>query len=582
MKNAIVLILLLFSLFRAQGNSKEIDPSIKSILLKVEKMVLNSQNEEAIDLLLGEVKKTKSADALAIYYGQLSSIFLSKDSLQQGKKYHDLSVAQRSSALTPEALAATYRSSAYLKSFLNLSDEVVKEANEGLNILQQVPEAYSLKYALYYLLYSTYSGWNDSEKMEDNIRKCELNANLGKNYNQQSNVQIGYSSLYLARYRKHKKIADLDSSYHHLLQSYNINELHPDQVSGNTKVVTAVNLANYYLEFAEGPVLVRKKKAYGYLAKAEEELKNNNGQFGRWVNIYGIKSSFAQLEGNIPLAEQYLIAASTLLNDRKDNSLLKLEYKLYQELSSLSEKKNDLASALAYHKKAEMVLKQNFDQVQLFNTQKLDIQYETERKDQQLKLLEETAALQKKLNYVYGGAAVLAVLVLIFMLRSYKFKLQYAKSREIQLAKQKEAEQEIMELKHQQLQKEALANNLIIEHKNDMLKQIKTKIQEGDSSQLKKLLKEENLLSADFEDIKWQIQQLHPNFFQQLMDKSTQKLTQLDLKYCAYIYLQLSTKQIAQVLHVEPQSVRMFKYRLKQKFGLPKESDLENFLQELV
>ena len=53
------------------------------------------------------------------------------------------------------------------------------------------------------------------------------------------------------------------------------------------------------------------------------------------------------------------------------------------------------------------------------------------------------------------------------------------------------------------------------------------------------------------------------------------------LKYCAYIYLQMSTKQIAQVLHVEAQSVRMFKYRLKQKFSLPKEADLETFLQEV-
>ena len=188
------------------------------------------------------------------------------------------------------------------------------------------------------------------------------------------------------------------------------------------------------------------------------------------------------------------------------------------------------------------------------------------------------------------------------MFRAYHYKLRYSIQREKQLAKEKEdaeqtaamqvlfekeeqarlkAEQDLLELKHQQLQKEALANSLLIDHKNDMLKQIKHKIQAGDAQDINKLLKDEALLTADFEDIKWQIQQLHPTFFQQLMERATQKLTALDLRYCAYLYLQMSTKQIAQVLHVEAQSVRMFKYRLKQKFGLPKESDLEEFLQSV-
>jgi len=216
--------------------------------------------------------------------------------------------------------------------------------------------------------------------------------------------------------------------------------------------------------------------------------------------------------------------------------------------------------------------------------------------------LGETADLRQRQNYLYGGLAILATLGLAFMFRSYHFKLRYSIEREKKLAMEKEdaelnaemqvklereeqarlkAEQDLLELKHQQLQKEALANSLIIEHKNDMLKQIQSKLQDGDPRDIQKLLREETLLNADFEDIKWQIQQLHPTFFSQLIEKANQKLTPLDLRYCAYIYLQMSTKQIAQVLHIEAQSVRMFKYRLKQKFGLSKESDLESFLQEV-
>src|SRR5690606_2015002 len=144
------------------------------------------------------------------------------------------------------------------------------------------------------------------------------------------------------------------------------------------------------------------------------------------------------------------------------------------------------------------------------------------------------------------------------------------------------AKQYLLQLKRQQLEKEALANSLIIEHKNDMLKQIQGKIQGGgEAGDIQKLLKEELLLRADFDDVKMQIQQLHPTFFNQLTEKAVHKLTPLDLKYCAYIYLQMTTKQIAEMLKLETKSVTMFTYMIKQKYGLRNDVDLEKFLIDL-
>src|SRR5690606_17035919 len=147
------------------------------------------------------------------------------------------------------------------------------------------------------------------------------------------------------------------------------------------------NLANYYLEYDNGPIAKRKELAYKYLDEAEVELKNERARFSRWINIYGIKSDFAVKEGNMALAEQYLIEGVSKLDSRRDKSELRMEYLLLKQLADLSEKKGDIKSALNYQKKSESVLKQNFDQQQITNTQKLEIQYETEKKDQQLKLL---------------------------------------------------------------------------------------------------------------------------------------------------------------------------------------------------
>lgn len=600
MKNILFILLFLStSVSFGQGLLK----GTSDVLRKIDQLNLKNQDDESLKILDKALKNpATSPDDLIYLYTYKSGILLDQDSLKLSSNLVDQIFVQAQKTTDSVSQAMALRSRAYLNSYLNLTDQVIKDSKDALKLLESRKDQNRLKYYLNYLIYATYSGWNESDKMEHYIKECEKYALAENNQNFIANVYLGYSSVFLNRYRKDKGKSDLDSNYFYLQKAYDLFEKFPEEVSSNTFVIACINMANYLLEFSEGPIADRKETAYKYLAKAEEELKHDRARFSRWINIYGIKSDFALKEGNIPLAEQYLLEAINRLDTRKDNNLLRLEYSVYKHLSEISEKKGDLNSALNYQKKSESILKQNFDQRQIASAQKLEVQYETEKKDQQLMLLGETAELRQRQNYLYGGLAVLAMLGLAFMFRSYHFKLRYSIEREKQLSKEKEdaernaemqvrlekeeqarlkAEQNLLELKHSQLQKESLANSLIIDHKNDMLKQIQNKLQDGDSRDIQKLLKEETLLNADFEDIKWQIQQLHPTFFSQLIERANQKLTPLDLRYCAYIYLQMSTKQIAQVLHVEAQSVRMFKYRLKQKFGLSKESDLETFLQEV-
>lgn len=573
------------------------------VLDAVSMMGLRNQDDEALDLINRALDgQANGPDDLIHLHTYRVGLLLARDSVKSASKSVDIIDSQQAKAESRVSKAMAFRARANLHSYLNQPDLSIQECKEGLKMLDGIQAEHRLRYWFNYQLYATYSDWDDAEKMAHYIRQCENQARQAADQNFMANVHLGWASVHLGRYRRDSIPTDLDSNYLHLEKAYALFEKYPDQVSSNTFVVSCINLANYLLEFSNQPLSERKKEAYHYLDKAEKELREDRARFSRWINLYGIKSDFAKKEGNMALAEQYLVEALTRLDARQDNSLLRLQYALHQHLAELSEGKGDFRSALNHHRRAEQVLKQNFDQMQIANAQKLEVQYESEKKDQQLLLLGETAALRQRQNYLYGGLALVATLGLLFMFRSYHFRLRYAIERERKLQQEKEdaeraaqmqvklekeeqarlqAEQDLLELKHQQLQKEALANSLIIEHKNDMLKQIQSKLRNGDPRDVQKLLREETLLNADFEDIKWQIQQLHPNFFQQLIEKAQQKLTALDLKYCAYIYLQMSTKQIAQVLHVEAQSVRMFKYRLKQKFSLPKDTDLETFLQSV-
>ena len=591
-------LLLSGTLSRAQN----ILESTRQALDSVELLQMQNKTQEAIESLKNTIYRTNSADDLAYLYAYQSGLYVSRDSLLMGKKLLDLSFEAAEKAKNNTSKAVAYRAKAYLNYHLNLPDDVVKDALTGLQYLEGNNTDLTTKYYLNYLLYSTYSRWGDEEKMEKYILKCKKYAIDARDINLQVNVNNGMSSMYLARYRETRKKKLLDSTFQYLRKSFELQQSNPKEVSGDTFVITCINIANFYLEWSSEPMEVRKEKAFYYLKFAEDKLEKDEASSEKWINVLGIKSGFAKKEGNVGLAEQYLLQGLTLLMNDKGN-YFKLEYRVNKELAAIALKRNDLKSALNYQERAEELLKKSFDEQQLLNAQKLEIQFETEKKDQQLKLLKERETFQKRQNYLYGGIALALLFGLVFMFVSYHFKLKYSIEREEKLKREKEesehranlklkfekeeqsrlkAEQELLNIKQQQLEKESLANSLLIEYKNDMLQQIKSNIQEGDTKKIQKLLKEEMLLAADFENIKTQIQKVHPDFFNQLNALAVKKLTPLDLKYCTYLYLKMTTKQIAQALHIEPQSVRMFKYRLKQKFGLSKDIDLDDFLANLT
>lgn len=590
------LLVTLFSSFLVEA--QQILPSTQKALEQMNQLQLLNKQDEVLKILNTGIKTTSEPADLAYFYAYKSSFYTDLDSLVLAKRLSDRSLEYAEASKSNLALAAAYRSKAFLSNIMNMPDAVVDDALTGLRYVENNDEDPEMKYYLNYLLYGAYSKWDDGEKMEKYIRKAWDFAIKTENVNLQVNAINGISSMYLTRYKKEQQKSLLDSSYHYLNQSFALLKDHPKKIGGNTYVITCINLANYYLDYASESLEKREEKALHYLTLAEGKLKNEMATSEKWINVFGIKSGFAKQKGDFILAEQYLSMGLSLLMKDSGNHY-RLEYTVIKELANIALEKNDLKSVVNYQRRAEDLLRKSFDQQQLFNAQKLEVQYETQKKDQELKLLKERESFRKKQNYLYGGIVMALLFGLVFMFVSYHFKLRYSIEREkklvqekkdaqqqaqIQLKLEKEerarlkAKQELIDLRRQQLEKEALANSLIIQRKNDTLKQIQNKIQSGESGHIQKLIKEEMLMQTDFEDIKMQIQELHPDFFNRLSEKAIKKLTLLDLKYCTYLYLKMSTKQIAQALHVEPQSVRMFKYRLKQKFGLDKDVVLEDFL----
>ena len=154
----------------------------------------------------------------------------------------------------------------------------------------------------------------------------------------------------------------------------------------------------------------------------------------------------------------------------------------------------------------------------------------------------------------------------------------------------KEREIQSQEIEMDALNREVASHSMFNGQKSRLLIEIKEEIEEANKnagSSVKRILGrlnrkiEANLSEQeDMLAFKIQFEKIHPNFFKSLTDDFP-KLTDHDLKYCAYIRLNMSTQDISNLLYIEKKSVEMSKYRIKKKLGLSKDHRLSEYLRNI-
>ena len=177
-------------------------------------------------------------------------------------------------------------------------------------------------------------------------------------------------------------------------------------------------------------------------------------------------------------------------------------------------------------------------------------------------------------------------------------KRYYKKQREDMLDKaKKEAElkelantQEIIKLNNDKLRndiesknKELATSTMNIIKKNEFLSTIKGELVKGGEKSITKVVKiiDKNLNNTD----DWKMfQEAFNNADKKFLKKVKDKhptLTPNDLRLCAYLRLNLSSKEIAPLLNISPRSVEVKRYRLRKKMELPHDSNLTNYILEI-
>ena len=549
--------------------------------------------QQSADLAL----KLKNPIEATKAYAAMTSVYSTTKQFALSKKASDTSLSIAQQSRQPAALAYAYYAQALFYSAIDNAEEITKYCQLALKALGKEYDPY-LNTKIYYQLYMLSSRRDDVKNVNTYARAAAENALKTTDYNLLSNCYIALSVAADYNYASSKNELLRDSIIYYLSKAQNLYQQYPTAVAKKTYAISCINSADYYLRYFADTDQTAKSNAIRYAGMANEVMKDAiNGEEVRASSL-GILSEYAKRDKNFVMAEGYLQEAYSVLISKK----VPYYYTLINVVTALSnfyEQRGNYEKALEFQKKATAFNNKYFDEKRTLNAQKLEVQYEAEKKNNEVKLLKQREQYAQQQKYLYIGIAIASILGLIFMFRSYHFRLRYSMQREKQLHLEKQdaelqmklekeeqarlkVEQQLLESQQQQLQKEVMANQLQLEHKKEMLFQIKEKLSDNHQLNINKIWNEELLLDNDFEEAKFQIQQVHPEFFSLLNQKAQQKLTALDLKLCAYLHLKMDTKKIAQLMHIEAKSVRMSRYRIKQKLGLGKDEDLNLFLQYMA
>ena len=144
----------------------------------------------------------------------------------------------------------------------------------------------------------------------------------------------------------------------------------------------------------------------------------------------------------------------------------------------------------------------------------------------------------------------------------------------------------ISSTKHQQLASATMhlvqKGEILVKIKQELDKVQKTVPQENRRKvqQLIRMIDEDIRLDNNWEQFEVHFDQVHENFLKNLRERFT-NLTPKDQKLCAYLRMNLSTKEIAPLMNISVRGVEIARYRLRKKLQLDTDINLVDFFMKI-
>ncbi len=278
-------------------------------------------------------------------------------------------------------------------------------------------------------------------------------------------------------------------------------------------------------------------------------------------------------------------AVNIALNNSYKLDLLKAS----KILGDIYDKEKRLDSSLFYHKMYINYNEQYQDEYDIKQLTKLKMQNEFDeilRQNQIERIYKEAEYKNRELKYLAMTVfAVLAATILVLLFINQKNKNAKLKLKEENLLLEKRKLNQDLEYK----KKELVSNLMYLMEKNEFITSISKKLIElkpdakkDNKDLIQQIINEirQNSSNKMWEEFEVRFKEVHTRFYSKL-HQSHPDLTPNEVKICAFLRLNMSTKEISAITHQSIKSINMARFRLRKKLEIDRDENLINYLNSL-
>ncbi len=352
-----------------------------------------------------------------------------------------------------------------------------------------------------------------------------------------------------------------------------------------------------------------------YFERALNQLKGSGDTY-RLANVYNNLGDSYRKSGNYT---EGLVYTRKALSIARENQNPYLEKSALRDIAKTYSEQARYDSAFYYNELAYLSFDTLFGLEVAKQIAKSKVVYETEKKENQLQLknseiefLEKEQALSKAFQYTFGIAFLLLLSIAIWLFRLQRQKMRSSKlifeQREAIYQTQEDLNQQKLknaalkesklrtELENKRLREiylndqlelrsnELTSHTLKIIRNNKLLHELRDQISKGSGEKnlkaLQKTMDSHLRVDKNWESFQELFEKVHEDFYRKLMERAPD-LSPAEIRLCCLLKLNLPSKDIAAMLGISPDSLRIARYRLRKKLNLEGKEKLSKYVIQL-
>jgi tetratricopeptide (TPR) repeat protein len=214
--------------------------------------------------------------------------------------------------------------------------------------------------------------------------------------------------------------------------------------------------------------------------------------------------------------------------------------------------------------------------------EELQTQYETEKKDAEIRDLTQTNELNRwRIWALVAGLIALAVFAYFIVQKRKKDRLLFEAKQDLEKEKTQKAQ---LELEYKQ--KELTAKVLQLAHKNEFLNTLETQLEKlklnvdsgvsRTGNRISRLIKRDIESDKQWEQFSQEFTSIHQGFLSRLVEKYG-TFSKSEVRLISLLKMNIASTEIADILGISDSGVKKARYRLRKKMNL-EDSELQGFL----